>query len=60
MLDKDEYNNGQKIIREINKILYDKFKIGHVTIQIEMDECARPDLLCNHNDNHREESSWEK
>ncbi len=45
-----DYTDGPKIIRQLTKMLDDKFHIGHVTIQLEMQDCAHPNLACKHPD----------
>jgi cobalt-zinc-cadmium efflux system protein len=35
-----------RIVTEINRAMNEQFGIGHCTIQVEPEECDRPDLLC--------------
>lgn len=53
-IDEKDFQDGPDVIVAINIKLQERFHIGHGTIQIEKHECARPDLLCRHNE-HR----WE-
>lgn len=48
-VDDSDYVRGPELIAEINRLLAEKFGIGHGTIQIETAGCARTDLLCRHN-----------
>ncbi len=50
-----DYQNGPQIIGAINGLLREQFEIGHGTVQIETDECARTELLCQFNHNHHHE-----
>lgn len=45
-LDESDYADGPDIIVQINRMLREKFNIGHGTIQLEKQECARNHLLC--------------
>lgn len=49
-----DFQAGPDIIVEINRMLAKQFDIGHGTIQLEKESCARSDLLCRHNDHHWE------
>jgi cobalt-zinc-cadmium efflux system protein len=49
-VDDINYNEGPDIIATITKMLDDNFHIGHVTIQLEKEDCAHPDLACKHPD----------
>jgi cobalt-zinc-cadmium efflux system protein len=51
-----DYQDGPGLIERINSLLHDQFGIGHGTIQIETEDCARADLLChyNHQPHHHE------
>ncbi|MFQ5499893.1 MAG: cation diffusion facilitator family transporter [Candidatus Zixiibacteriota bacterium] len=40
-----------EIVVAVNTILSKQFDIGHGTVQVELDECDRPDILCRTN-NH--------
>ncbi|RME21930.1 MAG: cation transporter [Candidatus Zixiibacteriota bacterium] len=42
-----DYARGPQLIDRINRLLSERFGIHHATIQIELAECLRPDLLCN-------------
>jgi cobalt-zinc-cadmium efflux system protein len=53
-IEEKDFQDGPDIIVQINRMLGDRFRIGHGTIQIEKHECNRSDLLCRHSD-HR----WE-
>jgi cobalt-zinc-cadmium efflux system protein len=53
-IDNTFLNSSPDIINDINKMLNDKFHIGHSTIQVETVDCPHPDSICNHN-NHGEE-----
>lgn len=53
-IEEKDFQDGPDIIVEINRMLKERFSIGHGTIQIEKHERSRPDLLCRHNE-HR----WE-
>lgn len=47
---------GPALTQKLNKMLKEKFKIGHGTIQIETEECDNPELICthsNHGKNHK-------
>ncbi len=48
-VDPAEYQNGPQLIAAINGLLREQFGIGHGTIQLETDECARTELLCQFN-----------
>jgi len=41
-----DYRSGPEIIRAINELLNEEFRINHSTIQIGTGDCPRPDLLC--------------
>ena len=45
-LDENELQDGPRIVKVINRMLCDKFKINHGTIQIETKECDNADQLC--------------
>ncbi|MEA3296245.1 MAG: cation diffusion facilitator family transporter, partial [candidate division Zixibacteria bacterium] len=53
-LDEADFQTGPDIIVEINKMLSERFHIGHGTIQIEKRPCDRNHLLCQYRE-HR----WE-
>ena len=53
-LEEKDFQSGPDIIVEINSMLSDRFKIGHGTLQIEKERCARSDLLCRNDDHHWE------
>jgi len=40
----EDYQQGPEIIRELHKMLNEKFNIGHSTIQAERDACASKDI----------------
>ena len=42
----DDFSAGPEIIARVNEVLKERFHIGHCTIQIGLDDCDRPDLLC--------------
>lgn len=52
---KDDYAHGPDLIVQINAMLHSKFKIGHGTIQLEIDDCHRTDILCSPTNQHQEE-----
>lgn len=45
-VEEEDYQRGPDLIVQINQMLFQKFKIGHGTIQLEIDQCHRPELLC--------------
>jgi cobalt-zinc-cadmium efflux system protein len=45
-VNKEDYPHGPDLIVQINNMLLSKFKIGHGTIQLEIDNCHRTDILC--------------
>lgn len=45
-LDESDYAEGPDVIVQINEMLRQQFRIGHGTIQLERQECARNHLLC--------------
>ncbi len=47
-LSETDYGNGPEIIAQIDGLLREQFAIGHATIQLEKDDCARTDLLCKY------------
>lgn len=51
-VDDSDYTNGPTLIGKINQLLHDRFGIGHGTIQIETQECARAELLCHFRHDH--------
>lgn len=53
-LEEKDFQKGPDLIEQINVMLIERFKIGHGTIQLEKDTCARSDLLCRHSDHHWE------
>lgn len=53
-LEEKDFQQGPDLIEQINFMLTKRFKIGHGTIQLEKDTCARTDLLCRHSDHHWE------
>lgn len=46
-IDELEFQRGPELVAEINRMLNDRFKIGHSTIQLEKEICQRPDPLCH-------------
>jgi len=48
-----DIGNGPDIVERINRMLCDKFSIGHGTIQLETLAFRRQDALCSHNNEHR-------
>jgi cobalt-zinc-cadmium efflux system protein len=52
-VDESDYLRGPELIGRINTLLHDRFEIGHGTIQIETQECARAELLCHFKHDHR-------
>lgn len=48
-VDSVNYQNGPQLLATINRLLREQFGIGHGTIQLETDECARTELLCQYN-----------
>lgn len=46
-IDELEFQRGPELVAEINRMLDDRFKIGHSTIQLEKEICQRPDPLCH-------------
>ena len=48
-LDEQVVSEGPEMTNKINRMLKEKFQIGHGTIQIETKECDHSDLLCVHN-----------
>ncbi len=42
----EDYLHGPDMIVQINAMLDENFKIGHGTIQLEIDDCHRTDVLC--------------
>ncbi len=51
-VEEKHFPQGPDLIVQINKMLGDKFNIGHGTIQLEKLDFKRPDALCTHNDEH--------
>lgn len=51
---KEDFNHGPALIVQINEMLNQKFKIGHGTIQLEIDDCNRTDILCGPTNHHHE------
>lgn len=49
-----DLNFGPEVVREVNQTIYDKFGIGHGTVQLEVGECTRSDILCNHDKSRRQ------
>ena len=47
-LERDDIHGGFEVVASINRLMAEKFGIGHCTIQIESEACGRPDLLCGH------------
>ncbi len=50
----EDYSHGPDLIVQINTMLLSKFKIGHGTIQLEIDDCHRTDVLCSPGNQHHE------
>lgn len=46
-IDELEFQRGPELVAEIDRMLNDRFKIGHSTIQLEKEICQRPDPLCH-------------
>jgi cobalt-zinc-cadmium efflux system protein len=53
-VEKEDYSHGPALIVQINAMLNEKFKIGHGTIQLEIDDCHRTDVLCGPGDQHHQ------
>lgn len=53
-VDKENYPHGPALIVEINAMLNEKFKISHGTIQLEINDCNRTDILCGPGDQHHQ------
>jgi len=53
-LNEEDFHRGPGIIEQTSGMLQERFGIGHGTIQIERDVCARPELLCRHDNNQHE------
>ncbi len=51
---KEDYSHGPALIVEINAMLNEKFKIGHGTIQLEINDCHRTDVLCGPGDHQHQ------
>lgn len=49
-LSDDDYRNGMAFIKSINDVLSSRFGIGHATIQLELADCARTDILCKYHE----------
>lgn len=52
-LDRDDLSAGPSVINRINSMIREKFGIGHGTVQLEVGECNRSDILCNHDSDRR-------
>lgn len=53
-LDEKDFQQGPDLVVQINRMLCEKFGIGHGTIQLEKLGFKRPDALCSHNNEHSE------
>ena len=53
-VNQEDYPYGPDLIVQINAMLLAKFKIGHGTIQLEIDNCHRTDVLCGPGDQHHQ------
>jgi cobalt-zinc-cadmium efflux system protein len=42
----DDFGSWPGITAEINRVLAEKFRIGHATVQLEVEKCMHGDLLC--------------
>jgi cobalt-zinc-cadmium efflux system protein len=47
-VDETKLSDGPALTQQLNKMLNEKFKIGHGTIQVETKECNNPELICTH------------
>lgn len=52
-LDEADLSFGPDVILQVNRTIRDRFGIGHGTIQLEIGECSRSDILCNHDARRR-------
>jgi len=59
-VNKEDYSHGPDLIVQINNMLLSKFKIGHGTIQLEIDNCHRPEILCGPPQPVSRKASWTK
>ncbi len=48
----ESFTGTTRITAEIDRLMHDRFGIGHSTIQIEHQECGRPGLLCDPDHRH--------
>jgi len=55
-LDENDYKDGPQIIEQINQILFEKYHIGHSTIQIGTGACDYPNVLCRYDSSEEEPS----
>ncbi len=53
-LDEKDFPKGPDLVEQINRMLCEKFDIGHGTIQLEKLAFKRSDALCSHNNEHNE------
>ncbi len=56
-IEEEDFQNGPDIIVDINKMLRERFDIGHGTIQLEKNVCDRTDVLCKYHEDS--EHRWE-
>jgi len=52
-LEEEDLSHGAEVIREVNRLIRDRFGIGHGTVQLEFGECTRSGVLCNHDTRRR-------
>lgn len=55
-VNKEDYSHGPALIVHINSMLNERFKIGHGTIQLEIDDCHRPEILCGPGNQYHQRS----
>jgi cobalt-zinc-cadmium efflux system protein len=53
-LEDDDLSGGPDVIAHVNRVIREKFGIGHGTVQLEIGECKRSDILCNHDSRRKE------
>jgi cobalt-zinc-cadmium efflux system protein len=51
---KEDFSHGPELIVKINSMLNEKFNIGHGTIQLEINDCNRTEILCSPVNHHHE------
>jgi cobalt-zinc-cadmium efflux system protein len=52
LLDEADYPDGPEIVASVDKLMHEQFGIGHCTLQVEVGDCDRSDILCRPNGNH--------